>query len=123
VYPVTSARAFEYGIREAIDYVTIREDQYDAIVLTNWISQPHIFALFFQRHDPARFQALAPPYGDKLSVKLKSWGKYQTGDVDKLYSQLERGIFVARPHMLPEVEPVWTIHHPDGTLAFKVIVK
>jgi 4-amino-4-deoxy-L-arabinose transferase-like glycosyltransferase len=120
-YPVESARAFEYGVKEAIDYVTAHESEYDAIVLTDWISQPHIFALFFQRVDPARFQALAPTYGAKLSVKLKSWGKYQAADVDKLYPQLEHGLFVARPHMLAGIEPVWTINHPDGSPAFKII--
>jgi 4-amino-4-deoxy-L-arabinose transferase-like glycosyltransferase len=122
-YPVQYARAYEYGIREAMDYVTAHEDEYDTIVLTDWISQPHIFALFFQRYDPRRFQAGPVEYTHTLSAKVTRWDKYRVGNVDELYGQLEHGLFVARPHMLPGVAPVLVIHHPDGSPAFKVIPK
>lgn len=124
VYPVEHARAFEYGIREALDYALAHEDAYDTIVLTDWISQPHIFAVFFQQYDPREFQAHHAPYGTRLSEKLAWWGtQYRMGDVDKLYHELPHGLFVARPHMLPDVEPVLVINHPNGTPAFKIIVK
>jgi len=123
VYPVRAARAYEYGVREAIEYVSAHEAEYDTIVLTNWISQPHIFALFFQRYDPRRFQALPVEYDQTLSAKLTRWDKYQVGDVDKLYTLLDHGLFVARPHMLPGVEPLLTIYHPDGSPAFNIISK
>ncbi|MEJ5310452.1 MAG: glycosyltransferase family 39 protein [Anaerolineae bacterium] len=124
VFPVAHARDFEYGIREAMDYVLAHEDDYDVIVLTDWISQPHIFAVFFQQYPPRLFQANHAPYGTQLSEKLQWWGtKYRTGNVDELYAQLEHGLFVARPHMLPDVEPVLIIEHPNGTPAFKIIVK
>lgn len=124
VYPVEHARDFEYGIREAMDYVLAYEDDYDTIVLTNWISQPHIFAVFYAHYDPRSFQLLHAPYGIQLSEKLLWWGaKYRTGDVDQLYYELEHGLFVARPHMLPDVEPVLVINHPNGTPAFKIITK
>ncbi|MBN1889214.1 MAG: glycosyltransferase family 39 protein [Thermoflexales bacterium] len=122
IYPIQSALAYEYGIKQAVDYITIHEDEYDTIVLTDWISQPHIFAVYFQRYDPQRFQAEAN-YGHKLSAKLKRWGKYQAGDVEKLYSELEHGLFVARPHMLEGVTPTLTIYHPDGSPAFNVLAK
>ena len=123
VYPVRAARAYEYGVKEAIEYVKAHEDEYDTIVLTNWISQPHIFALFFQRYDPRRFQALPVEYERTLSAKLSRWDKYLVGNVDKLYAQLDHGLFVARPHMLSGVEPLLTIYHPDGSPAFKIISK
>jgi hypothetical protein len=124
VFPVEHARDFEYGIREAMDYVLAHEDDYDTIVLTNWISQPHIFAVFFQQYDPRSFQAHHAPYGTRLSEKLAWWGtRYRTGNVDELYYALPHGLFVARPHMLPDVEPVLVINHPNGTPAFKIVVK
>jgi 4-amino-4-deoxy-L-arabinose transferase-like glycosyltransferase len=123
VYPVQSAHAFEYGLKEVVDYVTAHEDEYDTIALTNWISQPHIFVLFFQRTDPRRFQAEHPEYSQKLSAKLKQWDKFVVGDVDKLYPQMEHGLFVARPQMLPGIKPVQVIYYPDGTPAWKIIAK
>jgi 4-amino-4-deoxy-L-arabinose transferase-like glycosyltransferase len=123
VFPVQAAPAYEYGVREAVDYVTAHENEYDTIVLTNWISQPHIFVLFFQRYDPRRFQAEPVEYSQNLSAKLKRWDKYTVGDVDKLYAQLEHGLFVARPHMLPGIEPVQVIYYPGGSPAFKIISK
>lgn len=124
VFPVAHARDFEYGIREAMDYVMAHDDDYDVIVLTDWISQPHIFSVFFQQYPPRLFQENHAPYGTQLSEKLAWWGtKYRTGNVDELYTQLAHGLFVARPHMLPDVEPVLVIEHPNGTPAFKIIVK
>jgi 4-amino-4-deoxy-L-arabinose transferase-like glycosyltransferase len=123
VYPVQAAPAFEYGTQQAVDYVTAHENEYDTIVLTNWISQPHIFVLFFQRYDPRRFQAGPVEYSQKLSAKVKRWDQYVVGDVDKLYAQLEHGLFVARPHMLPGIKPVQVIYYPDGSPAFKIVSK
>jgi hypothetical protein len=123
IYPVQAARAFEYGVREAVDYVTAHENAYNTIVLTNWISQPHIFVLFFQRYDPHHFQTSPVEYSQKLSAKLARWDKYTVGDVDKLYAELEHGLFVARPHMLPGIEPLLIIYHPDGSPAFKIVSK
>lgn len=124
-YPIVAARAFEYGIEEAMDYVLARHYDYDGpIILTDWISQPHIFAVVYAQYDPAQFQANHAPYGQRLSEKLSAWGdRYRTGDVDALYAELDRGIFVARPHMLPDIAPVFVVNHPDGSPSFKVIVK
>ncbi|MCU0520869.1 MAG: glycosyltransferase family 39 protein [Anaerolineae bacterium] len=124
VYPVQSARAFEYGIEQAMGYVIAHEDEVDTIVLTDWISQPHIFAVFYSALDPATFQQTHAPYGDRLSEKLTAWGdKYRVGDVEALYRELEHGLFVARPHMLGDANPELIVLHPDGTPAFKVIRK
>lgn len=124
IFPVRHARDFEYGIREAMDYALAHEDDYDTIVLTNWISQPHIFAVFFAQYDPRAFQQTQAPYGDQLSEKLTAWGdKYMTGDVEQLYADMAHGLFIARPHMLLDVAPVLVINHPDGSPAFKIITK
>lgn len=123
-YPIRSARDFEYGIQEAMHYVTAHEEEFDTIVLTDWISQPHIFAVIFQQYDPAAFQQTHAPYGDRLSEKLAYWGgRYRTGDAEALYAELPHGLFVVRPHMLPDVTPELVIFHPDGSPAFKIIIK
>ncbi len=104
-YPIEAARAFEYGIAQAMDYVIAHEDEVDVVVLTDWISQPHIFAVVFTGMEPAEFQRTHAPYGDRLSEKLTAWGsKYRVGDAVALYDQLEHGLFVVRPHMLEGVE-------------------
>jgi 4-amino-4-deoxy-L-arabinose transferase-like glycosyltransferase len=121
-YPVETARAFEYGVREAVEYVEAHADEVDTIVLTDWISQPHIFAVFFSAYDPEAFQRTHASYGDRLSEKLTAWGHdYRTGDVEKLYEEHDRALFIARPHMLDGIEPEFVVLHPDGTPAFKVL--
>ncbi len=121
-YAVETGRAFEYGVREAMAYVQGHADEVDTIVLTDWISQPHIFAVFFSAYDPASFQQTRAPYGDRLSEKLTAWGHgYRTGDVDALYEELDRALLIARPHMLEGIEPEFVVLHPDGTPAFKVL--
>lgn len=123
VYPVRSARAYEYGVQQAVEYIAAHEEEYDVVVLTDWISQPHIFVLFYERYDPRRFQALSPDYPHTLSAKLLRWDKYLVGNIDELYAQFEHGLFVARPHMLAGIEPTLTIEHPDGSPAFHIFAK
>jgi 4-amino-4-deoxy-L-arabinose transferase-like glycosyltransferase len=124
-YPVEAARAFEYGIGEAMDYVLDPgRSGTGPVVLTDWISQPHIFAVFYAKQDPREFQAKHAPYGQRLSEKLEAWGEtYSMGNVDQLYTDLEHAIFIARPHMLPGIKPSFVILHPDGSPAFIVVEK
>ena len=105
-------------------YALEHEEDYTRIILTDWISQPHIFSVFFNRYDPYAFQHNHAEYGTRLSEKLTAWGnKYETGDVDKLYDEIKHGLFIARPHMLAAIEPVMVVYHPDGSIAFKIFTK
>lgn len=123
-YTKQYARAFEYGIQQAMGYALEHEEDYTRIILTDWISQPHIFSVFFNRYDPYAFQHNHAEYGTRLSEKLTAWGnKYETGDVDKLYDEIKHGLFIARPHMLAAIEPVMVVYHPDGSIAFKIFTK
>ena len=46
--PVLAAEDFQFGYREAIDFMEGRRDQYDLLMLTaNRVNQPQIFAAFY----------------------------------------------------------------------------
>lgn len=56
-YPRVSASDWQYGYKEAIDYVQSHQDKYDQVVMTKWYGEPQLFVAFYTQWDPLDFQA------------------------------------------------------------------
>ncbi|MBX3028076.1 glycosyltransferase family 39 protein [bacterium] len=62
-YPAQAADDFQYGYREAIDFMEARRDQYDTLLLTAVrVNMPQIFAAFYNTERPGG-PATARDYG------------------------------------------------------------
>ncbi|EKD90050.1 MAG: hypothetical protein ACD_32C00062G0001 [uncultured bacterium] len=55
-YPVAYSRDWQYGYKQAVDYIDKHKDEYDLIVFTRHYGEPHMFTLFYTQFDPARYQ-------------------------------------------------------------------
>jgi len=58
VYPVRYSRDWQYGNKQAVEYIKNNQDKYDLIVFTRAYGEPHIFTLFNLQYDPAKFQQI-----------------------------------------------------------------
>lgn len=56
VYPNKYSRDWQYGYRQAVDYIGKHKDRYDLIVFTRHYGEPHMFTLFYLKFDPAKYQ-------------------------------------------------------------------
>jgi 4-amino-4-deoxy-L-arabinose transferase-like glycosyltransferase len=75
-YPPFAAKEFQYGYREAIDFMEARRDQYDLLLLTaNQVNQPQIFAAFFNAQRPGG----APSVREHgyLIIDPSEYGRYE----------------------------------------------
>lgn len=116
-WPIYSARAADYGWRDAMSYARSVQNRYDRIVLTVLsVGPPTLFPPFYLKYDPAIYQR---------SQLAES--KYQFVIPEKiplLFNKLPGNtLYIVREEELRGVATDKIIYFPDGTIAFKIISK
>ncbi len=56
IYPVAYSRDWQYGYKQAVNYIKNHESEYDMVVFTRHYGEPHMFTLFYLKYDPAKYQ-------------------------------------------------------------------
>lgn len=56
IYPKLYSRDWQYGYKQAVDYIGLHKDQYDLIVFTRHYGEPHMFTLFYLNYNPSNYQ-------------------------------------------------------------------
>jgi 4-amino-4-deoxy-L-arabinose transferase-like glycosyltransferase len=49
--------SWQYGYKEAVNYVKENYDKYDKIIITKKYGEPHEFLLFFMKYDPLKYRS------------------------------------------------------------------
>jgi 4-amino-4-deoxy-L-arabinose transferase-like glycosyltransferase len=122
-YPREVALRFDDGMRQAVEAMDAWDDDYDTVVFTDQASWPYLHILFFTAYDPHLLQQDLPVRSKELFAPVTRVGKYHVGDVERLYRELDHGLFVMPAWMLPGVEPLAVTDRSDGTPAFKIVGK
>ena len=55
-YPIKYSKDWQYGNKQAVEYIEKHIDEYSLIVFSRTYGEPHIFTLFNLKYDPSRFQ-------------------------------------------------------------------
>lgn len=55
-YPVLYSRDWQYGYKQAVNYIARHKDEYDQIIFTRHYGEPHMFTLFYLNYDPFKYQ-------------------------------------------------------------------
>ena len=48
-YPLESSQNWQYGYKQAVNYVNKHKNEYQKIIITDFYDQPYIYFLFYQR--------------------------------------------------------------------------
>lgn len=76
-YAKQFSHEWQYGYKDAIDYVNKVENKYDAIYLTDAFGRPYIYMLFYKKYDPNKFRENAVVKRETLGfVTVLSFDKY-----------------------------------------------
>jgi hypothetical protein len=113
-YPAQAAEAFQYGYRETIRFMEEQRKNYGRLFLTaNNVNQPQIFAAFYARFDPRRWQR-AQDAGYEI-LDPAEFGRYK----------MNRSMLAAlRPedlYLFEDYDVVRRIRRPDGVVEFVLI--
>ncbi len=76
-YPYEFAQEWQYGYKQAINYVKEVEQNYDEVWFTDKLGRPYIFFLYYLKTEPRFFQNNSSIKRDVFGfVNVKSFGKY-----------------------------------------------
>ncbi|MGH9870835.1 MAG: hypothetical protein ACREAA_22080 [Candidatus Polarisedimenticolia bacterium] len=114
-WPITSAQAFQYGLRETYDYLKQVSAGHDSIYVTLNEDEPWIQLVYYQGIPPEHYQRTQlrdTPYLFKEKVFYKG---------DRIPNR-RNPIFVLKPWEVPDkgVTPRHVIRYPDGSAAFVI---
>ncbi|OGE24560.1 hypothetical protein A2688_02390 [Candidatus Daviesbacteria bacterium RIFCSPHIGHO2_01_FULL_38_8] len=56
IYPKNYSRDWQYGNKQAVEFIKDRYEDYDLIVFTRAYGEPHMFTLFYSNYDSAKFR-------------------------------------------------------------------
>jgi len=104
-YPAEAAEAFQYGYRQAIDFMERRRGDYDLLMLTaNNVNQPQIFAAFYrpvppevwQKSEDSGYLIIDPSEYDRYRMNQRILGAFREDDL-RLYDEFNELTRVLRP--------------------------
>jgi len=120
-YPALAAYDFQYGLGPAVARAARLGD--GPVVITANTNQPYIYVLFFTNYPPKRFQNEPVIQSSGLFGNVQQFDRYRFENPQAAYQTLPHGVFLFAGWELSPAPPVFTIHSPNGQLAYQVVVK
>ena len=78
-YPSEYSWSWQYGYREAVDYVKTRYSDFDKIIVTKKYGEPHEFFLFYLNWEPKKYRQ------DPKLIRFEQSGWFWVDGFDKFY--------------------------------------
>jgi len=122
-YPIVAAPYFQYGMAEVMEAVQRLGGAHEPVVITDLINQPYIYVLFYESYPPALFQQGPVVQMQGLWGPVLQFDRYLFVSPQRAYPQLAKGIFVFAGDESTPVPPALSVHYPDGTIAYNIVVK
>lgn len=122
-YPKEFASEWQYGYKEAINYLNSQYDNYERITFTDNLGRPYIYFLFYNQYSPNKFRQTAVIERNAFGfVNVKSFDKYVFGGLDLLQTHRDKKtLSVVSPQDLPkDKKPLKDIFLPDGKIILRV---
>lgn len=133
IYPKKYSRDWQYGYKQAVEYIKAHQDQYDQVVFSRTYGEPHIFMLFFLNYDPAKFLANSNliRYEDHHWIWVYHFDKYwfpDLGDQGSHYQDWVKNnpgkkiLFVGKPGDFSSTIPILDqVNFLNGSGAFQIV--
>ena len=122
-YPKAYPEAWEYGIKDLVDYLKPIKDNYEKIYVTEQYDQPYIIFLFYLKYPPEKFQkeAILTPR-DKFGFStVRDFDNFHFENIDWKNLPDEKNILVCgTDEEIPEdAKIIKTINFLNGEPAFE----
>ena len=122
-FPTIAAPYFQYGIKEFLQTIDQKYSADLPVVISAGINQPYIYVLFFEHYPPALFQSRPVPQQRGIFGQVEGFGRYRFMPQKRAYLELPHGVFVFSSIERAYAPPDVSINYPDGSLAYKIVVK
>ena len=113
------SKFWQYGYEEAVRYAEARKAQYDKIVVSTTLEQPHMFFLFYTQYDPVTYLAGGGTASGGFAEVKNRFDKYEFRPIP--YWRLEnhdgRTLYIGSPREMPNA---YTIKYLNGEDAMQI---
>lgn len=114
-YPKLYSSDWQYGYKEAVDYIKDNQDKYDSIYLTNEHGRAYMYYLFYTQMEPDKAQELIMPYKDIPDIA--QIGKVAIG---MLPEEQGKQLFIGTEGEISDARLLKTINLLNGKTAFQI---
>ncbi len=132
-YPVAYSRDWQYGYKQAVEFIKQHKIKYDEIVFTRHYGEPQMFTLFYLNYDPYLYQQDSnlvryETYNWVRVIRFDNFYFPDLGDEGTTYREIEtrdkgkKILFVGKPGDFPDnVHTLETIDFLNGKPAFQIV--
>lgn len=124
ISPIRYGYFWQYGNKDAVEYVKKNEERYEKIIMTYAYDQPYIYYLFYNKIDPSWYQKNWDYSGNgEVDRFYRKIGKYEFKKVDWSNDSLQKKtLLIGTPEEIPvSIYADYEIFFPDGRLAYKIV--
>lgn len=121
-YPKVSSKDWQYGYKRVFLDFKGEFGQFDKVVVSDYMAQPYIFALYYLRVDPVSFLSSAEynPVDKWGFSTVASFDKFQFKPVDRRNLPQGKVLIFTSPLEKLDIEEKSVIYNLDGSTAFYV---
>lgn len=115
------SKSWLFGRKEAAMFTESVKNQYDQIVVSTKLEQPHEFWLYYLKYDPAKYQAEGGTVSGGFLEDRNKFDKYRFRPLNTVNSNGTKSLYVGLPEEMPAGENVLkTINYINGETAIKI---
>ncbi|MCL4385603.1 MAG: glycosyltransferase family 39 protein [Cyanobacteria bacterium] len=115
---------WQYGYKEATDYVKTIADRYDHVIVTNKapLDQSYMFFLFYLKYDPKKYLSKGGTASGGFNEEHKGFANITFRPINgNAFSLVGKNLFVGRPgDFSPNTKVIKTINYLDGQPAIVI---
>lgn len=114
------SKFWQYGYKEAVEYAQAHKSEYDKIVVSTSLEQPHMFFLFFTKYDPVKYLAAGGTSSGGFAEVKNRFDTYEFRPIDNWAKELHDGsvLYIGSPRELPG--DAYTIKYLNGEDAVRI---
>lgn len=118
--PIEYSKSWQYGYRQAVDYVKENSSKYDKIVVSTKLERPYMFFLFYLKYDPKRYLAEGGTASGGFAEWQNKFGKYEFREINwEKEEKNPRVLYIGTPKEIP-ANVLETIYYLGGEEAMRI---
>lgn len=119
-YPKHLEDYYQFGIKEAVQYIRDNQYKYDKIYFTSHSNQPFVYFLFYLNYDPAKYIKVEKDVNYKGFGVVRSFDKYYFVPDKKMPLDEKNCLFICKASNMPGKELLKEIKNSSGKTIFTI---
>ena len=117
-----TSRGWQYGRAEAAQFADSIKADYDQIIVSTELEQPHVFFLYYLKYDPAHYLAEGGTISGGWAENRNHFDKYYFKRFDFDQERTARQLYIGLPTDFPRhVVPIKRINYLNGEEAIWIV--